>query len=133
VKSVPASLDADSGVVEIAKRGDDPDDHGYFLGVRPDVGNGAFVALTRGEAAAVAQDLTDVPVPARVTDAMVEAAAVARWESERLVTGRLPWADMPDGPGTARDDERIWARVAVAAALEAAAESGAQCDTGEGA
>jgi hypothetical protein len=69
MQKITATLDADTGVVEVAKRGDDLANHGYFLGVRPDEGSGAFVALTRDEAEAVAYDLTARVDPLRCTPA----------------------------------------------------------------
>ena len=59
MRTTKATLDADSGVVEVAVRGHDLANHGYFLGVREEGGRGSFVALTRAEAEAVAANLLD--------------------------------------------------------------------------
>ena len=51
-RQVRASFDADSGLIEVFPA--DPEGTGFMLGVRPDVGSGAFVRATAAQAARVA-------------------------------------------------------------------------------
>lgn len=52
---VRATFDADSGIVEVFPT--DPERTGFFLGVRPDVGAGAFVRVTAEQARQVTAKL----------------------------------------------------------------------------